>query len=93
VDNTACAVGCLLDDDTAREWDKRQWKGLHAIWDHYGIPGWMEPSYALLASLQNAHDSYYRGDDGDFRDYWDRKIKDIADLYDLESPVPEYEDL
>ena len=53
-DNMACAVGCLLDDETAREADARGANGVQAITDL--LPPELAPHIELLADLQSDHD-------------------------------------
>lgn len=50
-----CAVGCLIPDELYRD-DMEGCTASTIADDDYGLPAWFATNYALLSSLQRAHD-------------------------------------
>lgn len=81
-----CALGPLIDDETALKWD--QIGGVHQLAAKYNaseLPDWFMPNFSLLAGIQNCHDnadSYV-----DFLTGFKASMQVVAEVYELEVPL------
>jgi hypothetical protein len=73
----SCAVGCLLDGETAKRFDRRRKTSIIDIPAEL-IPGHLRPHVKLLARLQFAHDAAYRAN---WLTDWCRRMHRIAADY------------
>lgn len=53
----ACAVGQLIDDAIAREWDSLECTTITSVCEDLGLPSHLDGHLALLEDLQECHDS------------------------------------
>lgn len=79
-DGARCAVGWLLDDDTARLFDSYSDTSIAGI-PAEDLPEWMLDNMELLVDLQSLHDDYL-AEVSDFLP----KAAEIADRHGLEMP-------
>lgn len=58
-DGSACAVGCMLDDDTARLFDGQPHSGIGSIAqdEAVAVPDWIKANLPLVEAIQIAHDN------------------------------------
>ena len=77
-----CAVGCLLDDETARMWDTLNLP-LAKLVSLPDSPKWMAANLSLLMDLQTLHDGA-NWEEKKFAN--ERSFEFICDKYDLEYP-------
>lgn len=67
-DGKSCAVGCLVDDKTAKKWDKESAdSSIAGIVSTYTVPDWIADNVDLLTRMQLTHDSM---SDGPFAKYY-----------------------
>jgi hypothetical protein len=75
---TKCAVGHLIDDETALRFEG---SGAHMLTEEFPLA-----TVPLLSALQAAHDTSTKGD---FRDVWVDRCTEIAQDHGLTMPVLE----
>lgn len=55
-----CAIGHLIDDATAKRWDKYEMSGIGSVSIRAKIkPDWLDANIKLLENIQAAHDNTY----------------------------------
>ena len=74
-----CAVGILLDDKLAEEFDASELP-LEVIIEKLSVPSWMRDNVKLLRDLQRAHD--ISGDEN-WLSFWKQSMMIIAERYSL----------
>lgn len=81
-----CAIGHLIDDATAKRWDKYETAGIHDVSRKARIkPDWLDSNLALLVSIQRAHDiAFWAGDD--FLEDYKQRMSYVARQYYLTIP-------
>jgi hypothetical protein len=97
-DGMACAVGQLIDDDTAKLWDSQDDTSICAIYHNAQpddedegsglvMPDWVCSNIELLDKIQSAHDVLreYKNPES-FRIHWKTLMADVAEIYKLEIP-------
>lgn len=81
----ACAVGLLIDDETAEEWD--HYGGVKSVIEKLGndAPEWLVDNQRLLCEMQSAHDlsPIYKAD---FLENIREAFARIAEGHNLEVP-------
>lgn len=80
-----CGVGHLIDDATAKRWDKRESSAIIEILDNkkLKVPEWMVGNKDFLSSLQWAHDEAWAEN---FLAEFKGDMKDVAKKYHLTVP-------
>ena len=83
----ACAVGCLLDDETAILFDEEN----VSIAETFRltpdlVPTELHPHIAFLKSLQDIHDREYREMAGTWLENWQSEMRRFAKVRDLNVP-------
>lgn len=81
-----CAIGHLIDDATAKRWDKYETAGIHDVSRKARIkPDWLDSNLALLVSIQRAHDiAFWKGEG--FLEEYKQSMSYIAKKYRLTVP-------
>ena len=83
---TACAVGCLLDDDLAIKLDGLEFLGIKEICarNPQMVPDWVHKNRELLIKLQDAHDDPF--DSGTWYSNFCERMRVIARDFKLQVP-------
>ena len=87
-DGAACAVGCLVDDETAKRWDNYVDQSIEDVVD-YGddVPHFVRENVVLLKYLQLAHDDPTASD---WLTEWRDRMAEIAERHNLTvPPIPD----
>lgn len=85
---TACAVGCLLDDATAKKLDQLDTVAIAYIVEEHPdmVPEWVVENANLLAKLQHAHDNNLLLRSNDWYTEFKLRVQAIALRYGCEVP-------
>lgn len=77
-----CAVGVLLDDDTAKLWDTCTTSDIVNIINNFEVDDWINDNVELLSKMQDVHDNYV--DSYNWNSHITEGYVRIAKLYNLE---------
>ncbi len=82
-DGLKCAVGFMIDDATAQEWEG---VGIMSVNRFRTPPDWIVNNIDLLIMIQDAHDREV-DDDADFIEEFTARMQNLAQHYNLEIPA------
>jgi RNA processing factor Prp31 len=88
-DGLKCAVGFIIDDETARIWDKfgsieDVQEGLLSLEER--LPEWAETHFDMLVEMQTIHD-YCSYVEQEFISYYKYEMSKVAEKYGLKVPT------
>lgn len=89
-DGRGCAIGCLIDDETASKWDELAVSDIYTVQYKLTetVPEWIKIYTGFLRKLQRIHDCLngYGLNDEEWILKWKEKMKEFAIKENLKTP-------